>query len=276
MRQGLKNSVRPALLRLQEVLAAEEGNAVEQWLVSASVRTRRLEGCLVPLVDPMDCSSPPTLMTRARVVQSAERQRWLGYLVVLIAEFLLCFLCLLSFSSHQGYLLFITMTSCSLFLLLSWLSLAFNLTLTVALGDFCRTPEQYMLYLTRHHCSASQELLDYFLFCPPTTANPFQKDLVLCHHLLSYTQNAMIHPATYQADCPQGRAMQVNIHYGQEIWLVLSNMKPSGHYRLFSSPSFFCCDVNRWRFSAYRSSSTPRRGSCTISPHSCLAEASAR
>uniref|UniRef100_UPI00358F6E89 protein tweety homolog 1-like n=1 Tax=Myxine glutinosa TaxID=7769 RepID=UPI00358F6E89 len=215
MRQGLKNSVRPALLRLQEVLAAEEGNAVEQWLVSASARTRHLEGCLVPLVDPMDCSSPPNLMTQARVVQSAETQRWLGYLVMLIAEFLLCLLCLLSFASRHGYLLLITMTSCSLFLLLSWLSLALNLALTVALGDVCRTPEQYMLYVSQHHCSASQgtfgELLDYFLFCPPTTANPFQKDLVLCLRLLSNTQNVMIHLPPIGLTAPKTEVFSIQV-----------------------------------------------------------------
>ncbi|CAG06591.1 unnamed protein product [Tetraodon nigroviridis] len=152
------------------------------------------------------------LATVADQTASVEYYRWLTYLLLLIADLIICLLACLGLAKQSRWLLTTMMVFGVLTLVLSWASLGADLAVAVGTSDFCVSPDRYLLSQTkgiigtgearrrrRRHTSVNRsvvhplvvclsDILHYYLYCNQTLSNPFQQPLTIFQRSLTTMQ----------------------------------------------------------------------------------------
>ncbi|KAI5618717.1 protein tweety-like 2 isoform X3, partial [Silurus asotus] len=114
--------------------------------------------------------------------------RWLTYLLILIADLLICLLACLGLAKKSRCLLTTMMVFSMLILIVSWASLGVDVATAVGVSDFCVSPDKFIMNQTRN--GISSDIVHYYLYCSQTLPNPFQQVSHTLRHLsfsLSHT-----------------------------------------------------------------------------------------
>ncbi|XP_075773574.1 protein tweety homolog 1 isoform X2 [Pelodiscus sinensis] len=185
-RELLAGAVGGDLTQLEEVL----GPRTE--LVAIVRNTRRQAEAVAQTLGSLpfwgDLGSGPSRL--AHGLAFLEDYRWLGYVLLLLLDLLVCLFTLLGLAKQIKWLV-VLMAVMSFFLLfLSWGSLGLETAAAVALSDFCSDPDGYTLNLTQAQTDLSPEILQYYLVCSPDVLNPFQqRNLVSVQGTLNSTES---------------------------------------------------------------------------------------
>uniref|UniRef100_H3DAD1 Protein tweety homolog n=1 Tax=Tetraodon nigroviridis TaxID=99883 RepID=H3DAD1_TETNG len=126
------------------------------------------------------------LATVADQTASVEYYRWLTYLLLLIADLIICLLACLGLAKQSRWLLTTMMVFGVLTLVLSWASLGADLAVAVGTSDFCVSPDRYLLSQTKGIIGT--DILHYYLYCNQTLSNPFQQPLTIFQRSLTTMQ----------------------------------------------------------------------------------------
>uniref|UniRef100_UPI00358E3184 protein tweety homolog 2-like isoform X2 n=1 Tax=Myxine glutinosa TaxID=7769 RepID=UPI00358E3184 len=108
-------------------------------------------------------------------LSSAEFYRWLGYLLLLTANLLLCLLLCLAVARGSSCLLNLSIFLVVLMLFLDWTALAFQVSASVGGGDLCFVSDEFVLNMSRNYHLLSGEELEYYIHCDYQSSSPFQQ-----------------------------------------------------------------------------------------------------
>ncbi|XP_058263287.1 protein tweety homolog 2 isoform X1 [Hemibagrus wyckioides] len=106
---------------------------------------------------------------------AVEYYRWLTYLLILIADLLICLLACLGLAKKSRCLLTTMMVFSMLILIVSWASLGVEVATAVGISDFCVSPDKFIMNQTKD--AISSDIVHYYLYCSQTLPNPFQQFL---------------------------------------------------------------------------------------------------
>ncbi|XP_054655808.1 protein tweety homolog 2 isoform X2 [Dunckerocampus dactyliophorus] len=126
------------------------------------------------------------LASVADLTASVEYYRWLGYLLLLILDLIICLLACLGLAKQSRWLLTTMMLCGVLTLILSWASLGAELAAAVGTSDFCVAPDKYIMSQVKG--VVGTDILHYYIYCNHTLSNPYQQPLTLFQRSLTTMQ----------------------------------------------------------------------------------------
>ncbi|KAM4692424.1 protein tweety homolog 2 [Rhinophrynus dorsalis] len=178
MKEGLDQH----LLRLNEIFAAR-GDYVQ----SLRFMQQLASNIILQLSSlPSWQSTSVNLSLIARQASFIEYYRWLSYLFLFIIDLVICLITCLGLAKRSKCLL-ITMLCFGLStLLLSWGSLALDISSSVGTSDFCVAPDKFIMNMTQDQITA--EVVHYYLYCSQSLRNPFQQALTIFQRSLTTMQ----------------------------------------------------------------------------------------
>lgn len=125
----------------------------------------------------------------ARLTETFDFYRWLGYLGLLLFDVLICLLVLFGLiRNSRGTLIGVCLLGV-LTLVISWGSLGLELAAAAAASDFCVSPDMYITRVTQENAVIDQDILQYYLRCSSGQTNPFQQRLSGSHKALVEMQD---------------------------------------------------------------------------------------
>ncbi|XP_061426103.1 protein tweety homolog 1-A-like [Lethenteron reissneri] len=123
------------------------------------------------------------------LVVSAEFYRWLAYLLLLIVQLLLCLLVLLGLAKRSRCLLVGLVLTGLVMLIVAWGSLGLQMSSAVAASDFCMSPQEYIVNKTEESRRAPKDVVEYYVYCPPSSAGPLQEKVTASVRAISDMQS---------------------------------------------------------------------------------------
>ncbi|KAM9745875.1 protein tweety homolog 3 isoform 1-T1 [Menidia menidia] len=115
--------------------------------------------------------------------------RWLGYIVLLLFNVLICLLVLFGLiRNSKGTLIGVCLFGV-VALIISWVSLGMELAVSASSSDFCVAPDAYITKVVDQYGLINQETLQYYLSCGLEQTNPFQQRLSGSHKALVEMQD---------------------------------------------------------------------------------------
>lgn len=115
--------------------------------------------------------------------------RWLGYIVLLLFDILICLLVLFGLIRNSKGTLIGVCVFGVVALIISWVSLGMELAVSATSSDFCASPDTYVARVADQYGVVNQEILKYYLSCSPEQTNPFQQKLSGSHKALVEMQD---------------------------------------------------------------------------------------
>ncbi|TKS92171.1 Protein tweety -like protein 3 [Collichthys lucidus] len=104
--------------------------------------------------------------------------RWLGYIGLLLFDVLICLLVLFGLiRNSKGTLIGVCLFGV-VALVISWVSLGVELSVSATSSDFCVAPDTYVTKVANQYGVINQGILQYYLSCSLEQTNPFQQDYV--------------------------------------------------------------------------------------------------
>ncbi|XP_011476296.1 protein tweety homolog 3 isoform X1 [Oryzias latipes] len=115
--------------------------------------------------------------------------RWLGYIVLLLFDILICLLVLFGLiRNSKGTLIGVCLFGV-VALIISWISLGLELAVSASSSDFCAAPDMYITKVVDQNAVIDREILQYYLSCSVDQTNPFQQRLSGSHKALVEMQD---------------------------------------------------------------------------------------
>ncbi|KAM4531112.1 protein tweety homolog 3 isoform 2-T2 [Odontesthes bonariensis] len=115
--------------------------------------------------------------------------RWLGYIVLLLFDVLICLLVLFGLiRNSKGTLMGVCLFGV-VALIISWVSLGMELAVSASSSDFCVSPDTYITKVVDQYGVLNRETLQYYLGCSVEQTNPFQQRLSGSHKALVEMQD---------------------------------------------------------------------------------------
>ncbi|XP_046709089.1 protein tweety homolog 2 isoform X3 [Silurus meridionalis] len=180
--EGIQSGMREHLSRLDEIFATR-GDFVK----TLKFMQQLAENLIKQLLGLPDWEQAKVDLTYiADRTAAAEYNRWLTYLLILIADLLICLLACLGLAKKSRCLLTTMMVFSMLILIVSWASLGVDVATAVGISDFCVSPDKFIMNQTRN--GISSEIVHYYLYCSQTLPNPFQQSLTIIQRSLSSMQ----------------------------------------------------------------------------------------
>ncbi|KAG7505596.1 tweety-like 3 [Solea senegalensis] len=115
--------------------------------------------------------------------------RWLGYISLLLFDVLICLLVLFGLiRNSKGTLIGVCLFGV-VALVVSWVSLGLELSVSLTSSDFCVSPDTYITKVADQYGVINQEILQHYLSCSLEKNNPFQQKLSGSHKALVEMQD---------------------------------------------------------------------------------------
>lgn len=138
--------------------------------------------------------------------------RWLGYIVLLLFDILICLLVLFGLiRNSKGTLIGVCLFGV-VALVISWVSLGMVLAVSASSSDFCASPDMYVIKVANQYGVINNDILQYYLSCSPEATNPFQQKLSGSHKALVEMQDdvsELLRSATGEYKQTRGRLEEI-------------------------------------------------------------------
>lgn len=138
--------------------------------------------------------------------------RWLGYIVLLLFDILICLLVLFGLiRNSKGTLIGVCLFGV-VALVISWVSLGMVLAVSASASDFCASPDMYVIKVADQYGVINNDILQYYLSCSPEATNPFQQKLSGSHKALVEMQDdvsELLRSATGEYQQTRGRLEEI-------------------------------------------------------------------
>ncbi|XP_077979881.1 protein tweety homolog 2-like [Glandiceps talaboti] len=105
-----------------------------------------------------------------------EFYRWLITIIVLGWEVIVCLMVFIGVCKTSRCILFLSAVLGLITLIICWTTLGAKLFLTLAISDFCVTPDIYILDQTADK-PLDEDVMKYYLYCYPSSYSPFEESL---------------------------------------------------------------------------------------------------
>ncbi|XP_071953139.1 protein tweety homolog 1-A-like isoform X2 [Antedon mediterranea] len=117
------------------------------------------------------------LTSKADDLEKYEYFRWLGTIVLLSLEIIVCLIALCAVGKGSRCLLVFVSVTCFFFIILIWCRMGIEIFITVGASDFCVDPNTYVLSYTDGNAGVDQDVVLYYLTCYPNSQNPYGTSL---------------------------------------------------------------------------------------------------
>lgn len=162
----------------------------------------------IPFWDNTDVS----LDELAGKIELYDWYRWLGYIVLLLFDILICLLVLFGLiRNSKGTLIGVCLFGV-VALVISWVSLGMVLAVSASSSDFCASPDMYVIKVADRYGVINNDILQYYLSCSPEATNPFQQKLSGSHKALVEMQDdvsELLRSATGEYKQTRGRLEEI-------------------------------------------------------------------
>uniref|UniRef100_A0A1B6E9B8 Protein tweety homolog n=1 Tax=Clastoptera arizonana TaxID=38151 RepID=A0A1B6E9B8_9HEMI len=169
----LKLKVQPYLTNLGDMFDNPVTNQTARAMLLAALNamTANTTASLTSLQDIMRPLKDVTLTKTIATIHLAEAIRWPVTMTVLSILLIFCVVLLVGVARHSRCAL-ITFSVFGLFaVIISWLMASIYLTSSVALGDLCISPNDFVIH--KSPPSLQTDILEYYTTCDKTRNNPF-------------------------------------------------------------------------------------------------------
>ncbi|XP_070580894.1 protein tweety homolog 2-like isoform X2 [Ptychodera flava] len=120
-------------------------------------------------------------------VDTYEFYRWLTTIIVLCWEALVCIMVFIGVGKTSRCLLFLAAVLGLITLIICWTTLGAEIFLVLGLSDFCMEPDTYILS-QKAVMPVDEEIMEYYLYCYPSSYHPFEDFLEQCQVSLDEAQ----------------------------------------------------------------------------------------